>query len=88
MWRWVGLHLGDPQGTADVRPLGAGPRGLHGPALLGAQQALGVDAQDTRPAQPVPIRHLHYAITGLGWRARRIEMGGGGEMGGREKAES
>lgn len=46
-------------------PLSACTRSLHGTALLRTQKALWVDAEDTRPAQPVPKRHFDDAITGL-----------------------
>lgn len=46
-------------------PLSACTCSLHGTALLRTQKALWVDAEDTRPAQPVPKRHFDNAITGL-----------------------
>lgn len=46
-------------------PLSARTCCLHGSALLGTQKALGVDAEDARPAQPVPKRHFDDAVTGL-----------------------
>lgn len=58
-------YLGYPQGTADVGPLGACSCCLHGAALLRTQKALGADAEDARPAQPVPQRHFDDAVTGL-----------------------
>lgn len=46
-------------------PLGACSCRLHGATLLGTQKALGADAEDARPAQPVPQRHFDDAVTGL-----------------------
>lgn len=54
-----------------MSPLGACTCGFHGTALLGTQKALRVDAEDTRPAQPVSDRHFDYAIAGL-WGEQRV----------------
>lgn len=59
------IYLWYPQGTAYMCPLGAGTCGLHGTALLRTQKALWVDAEDTRPTQPVSNRHFDYTVTGL-----------------------
>lgn len=59
------VYLWYPQGTANMRPLGARSCGLHGSALQGTQKALRVDAEDARSAQPVPNRHFDYSIAGL-----------------------
>lgn len=64
-WECTCVYLGYPQGTADVGPLGACSCCLHGAALLRTQKALGADAEDARPAQPVPQRHFDDAVTGL-----------------------
>lgn len=58
-------HLWNPESTADVHPLGAAPGGLHGAALLGAQEALGLDAQRAGPAQPAALGHLQDPVTRL-----------------------
>lgn len=65
-------YLRYPQSTADVRPFSACTCGLHGAALLWTEQTLGVDAQDTSPAQPVPKRDFDNAITGLGERGTQV----------------
>lgn len=59
-------YLWYPQSTADMCPFSACTCGLHGAAPLWTEQALGVDAEDTSPAQPVPKRDFDNAITGLG----------------------
>lgn len=48
-----------------MHPLGAAPGGLHGAALLGAQEALGLDAQRAGPAQPAALGHLQDPVTRL-----------------------
>lgn len=48
-----------------MHPLGAAPGGLHGAALLGAQQALGPHAQCARPAQPAALGHLQDPVARL-----------------------
>lgn len=65
------IYLWYPQGTAYMCPLGACTCGLHGTALLGTQKALRVDAEDTRPAQPVSNRHFDYAVAGL-WGEQQV----------------
>lgn len=59
-------YLWYPQSTADVGPFSGRARGLHGAALLWTQQALGGDAEDASPAQPVPKRDFYNAVAGLG----------------------
>ena len=70
----VCVDLWDPQGTADVDPLGAAPRRLHGSALLGAQLALRQDAQGADPAQPASLWHFLDTVTRL---VRNTNRGGG-----------
>lgn len=62
---WLMIYLWYPQSAAHMCPLGACSRGLHGAALQGTQEALRVDAEDTRPAQPVSNRHFDDTIAGL-----------------------
>lgn len=59
-------HLRNPQGTANVHPLGPTSGGLQGSSSLGAEQALGLDSQGTRPAQPAARRHLEDPVACLG----------------------
>lgn len=58
-------HLRNPQGAADVHPLGPTSGGLQGSSSLGAEQALWLDSQGTCPAQPAARRYLEDPITCL-----------------------
>lgn len=60
------VYLWDPQGAAHVSPFGSGTRRLHSSTLLWTQKTLWVDAEDTRPTEPVPNRHFDDAVTSLG----------------------
>ena len=64
--RQKGTHLGDPQRTADVHPLGPTSSGLQGSSSLRAEQALRLDTQSTCPAQPAARGHLEDPIACLG----------------------
>lgn len=66
-------YLGDPQSAADVDPLGPAAGGLHGSALLGAQQTLGLQPQGARPAQPAALWDLEDSVAGLGKPRQRPE---------------
>lgn len=59
------VHLWNPQGTANMDPLGSTPGWLHGSALLGTQLALWEDAECTDPAQPATLWDFLDAITSL-----------------------
>lgn len=59
------LYLWDPQGAADVDPLGPASRRLHGSALLWTQLALWEDAERTDPAQPAAFWDFLDAVTCL-----------------------
>lgn len=59
-------HLRNPQSTADVHPLGPASGGLQGSSSLGTEQALWLDTQGTRPAQPAARGHLEDPIACLG----------------------
>lgn len=61
----TGTHLGDPQRTADVDPLGPTAGRLHCSTFLGTQQTLGLNPQGTRPAQPAALWDLENSVTGL-----------------------
>lgn len=63
--RQKGTHLGDPQRTADVHPLGPAAGGLHRSSFLGTQQTLGLNAQGARPAQPAALWDLEDSVAGL-----------------------
>lgn len=58
-------HLWNPESAADVHPLGAAPGGFHGAAFLGAQEALGLQAQRAGPAQPAALGHLQDPVARL-----------------------
>ena len=68
-----GLHFlnasntdfGDPEGAADVGPQFSRFSGLHGPALVGTELALGRDVQFTGLAQPGTRGDGGDAVTGL-----------------------
>ena len=47
-------------------PLGPTAGGLQRSPSLGAEEALGLDAQSAGPAQPVPLGHLQDPVAGLG----------------------
>lgn len=59
-------HLRNPQRAADMHPLGATSGGLQRPSSLGAEQALRLDTQGARPAQPAARGHLEDPIACLG----------------------
>lgn len=61
----MGTYLWNPQGTANMDPLGAAPGRLHGATLLGTQQTLGLNAKRAGPAQPAAFRHLQDPVTRL-----------------------
>lgn len=46
-------------------PLGSTAGRLEGPAPLGAEETLGLDAEGAGPTQPVPPGHLQDAVTRL-----------------------
>lgn len=68
------LHLWNPQGTADVDPLGSTPGRLHGSALLRTQLAFGQDTEGTDPAEPAALGDLLNAVTRLGG-GRQFSLG-------------
>lgn len=59
-------HLRNPESAADVHPLGPASSGLQGSSSLGAEQALRLDTQGTRPAQPAARGHLEDPVACLG----------------------
>lgn len=59
------VYLWYPQGAAYVSPFGAFTCRFHGAAFLRTQEALWVEAEHARPAQPVSYRHFDYAVAGL-----------------------
>lgn len=59
-------HLRNPESAADVHPLGPTSGGLQGSSSLGAEQALWLDTQGTRPAQPAARGHLEDPVASLG----------------------
>lgn len=66
-------HLRNPESAADVHPLGPASSGLQGSSSLGAEQALRLDTQGTRPAQPAARGHLEDPVACLG----RVQGGHG-----------
>ena len=60
--------LGDPEGAADVGPLGAGPGALHGAALVRTELAGRFDAERAGPAEPGAAGDRGDAVTCLGTR--------------------
>lgn len=68
-------HLRNPQGTANMHPLGPTSGGLQGSSSLGAEQALGLDSQGTCSAQPAARRHLEDPVACLG--REQVVMGQG-----------
>lgn len=66
-------HLRNPQGAADVHPLGPTSGGFQGSSSLGAEQALWLDTQGTRPAQPAALWDLEDSVTGLQHPPRKRE---------------
>lgn len=62
----MSAHLRNPQSAADVHPFGPTSGGLQGSSSLGAEQALWLDTQGTRPAQPAACGHLEDPIACLG----------------------
>ena len=62
----VCVYLRDPEGAADVGPLGPAARGLHGSAPLGTQLAARGQTQRTRPAQPAALGNLLDPVARLG----------------------
>lgn len=49
-----------------MHPLGPTSSGLQGSSSLGAEQALRLDTQGTRPAQPAACGHLEDPVACLG----------------------
>lgn len=68
-----GTYLWNPQGTANMDPLGTAPGRLHSTTLLGTQQTLGLNAERAGPAQPAAFRHFQDPITCLCSHLRKRE---------------